>query len=378
MILRVLILAVVLTTASTAAPIRVGIYKGVGAAGRYWHTHIHPGSEMIAAMLANPAAAGLQNPVIPSQGFSVTMYGVDTSCAANGCTASTMQKEAFIAALDTLDVVLIPSSVSFGSGINVGAHRDRLRAFWRTKGLISLHQSTDSHGEWASWDSLNAARFQNHPRSERYATVRLDTIGTGGMDSAWRFLNKGLPDTARIFEEWLSFTTNATTIRGYPHVRTTVNVDENSYEGGLDGARAMGDDHPMSWYRQHPEGGRFFYTAIGHRAATFDSVYFFRRQLYNAILWAGGYDITTGVRDAAPASRFSDMVRASLRGKTLHVNVLTDGPHTVEIRGLNGSMATTKRGTGRREYVFANLRPGVHVVAVTTPAGRSSRLMTVP
>jgi hypothetical protein len=46
----------------------------------------------------------------------------------------------------------------------------------------------------------------------------------------------------------------------------------------------MGNFHPISWYQEY-NGGRSFYTALGHT----DDVYknsFFKQHLYGGILWA--------------------------------------------------------------------------------------------
>jgi type 1 glutamine amidotransferase len=250
--------------------------------------------------------------------------------------------------------------------------------------VVCVHATTDSFGAWPEWDALHGTRFQNHPSSDRYATVRLDTLS--GQDDSWTFLNRGLADTT-FLEEWFSFTTNADVIRATPGLKTTLNIDETSYTGGMGGARAMGEDHPMSWYREFPEGGRFFYTALGHRANLYQGgsqPRFLRRQLYNAILWAAGHNGDgTSVRGEGRGTevsggRFADHARAAFSGGTLTVSLLRDGPHAVGILGLDGRRVAEQRGTGRQEYAFASLRPGVHIVSVTTGAGRAARLVTIP
>ncbi len=56
-------------------------------------------------------------------------------------------------------------------------------------------------------------------------------------------------------DEWYGFHANP---RDSVHVLLT--LDETSYEPG-DGA--MGTNHPVAWCHEH-EGGRAFYTALGH------------------------------------------------------------------------------------------------------------------
>ena len=365
---------------ATAAPIRVGIFKSYGQ-GRYWHTNIHTAGVTLVSILANPDSASLgPDLVLPAGGFIATQYGKLTG---NGTTTNE-QESPFFDALDSLDVVIFPSITDMGNVIE-GSHptkRLRLLQHFATKGVVSIHSTTDSYGTWPAWDSLHGARFQNHPTSDRNATVRLDTLS--GRDASWHLLNRGLADTT-FLEEWFSFTTNASVIRTTPGLKTTVNVDESTYAGGLSGARAMGADHPLSWYREFPEGGRFFYTALGHRANLYQGgaqPRFLRRQLYNAILWAAGVDSTGAVSVRGGVSgretRLTDFARTGISGRTLTVSLFRDGPHTIELRGLDGRRVDVRKGTGRVEHAFVNLRPGVHVVAVTTPEGRYTRRVMVP
>lgn len=250
--------AILVAASSFAAPIRVGIFKSYGA-NRFWHTNIHTAGAAIVSILQNPDSANLGPDLVkPKDGFIATQYGKLSGAS----TTSDAEEAPFFDALDSLDVVVFPSIADMGNVIEAShpAKRPRLLQHIRTKGVVSIHATTDSYGTWPAWDSVHGARFRNHPSSDREATLHLDS--TARLDPDGRFLNRGLPDTARFVEEWLSFTTNADAIRA-TGVKVTVNVDEDSYEGGLGGASAMGD-HPLSWYRTFPEGGRFFYTAIGH------------------------------------------------------------------------------------------------------------------
>ena len=58
-------------------------------------------------------------------------------------------------------------------------------------------------------------------------------------------------------------------------------LDELSYEGG-----AMGADHPIAWC-QDVDGGRSWYTAMGHTAETYAEP-FFREHLMGGIESSAG------------------------------------------------------------------------------------------
>ena len=67
--------------------------------------------------------------------------------------------------------------------------------------------------------------------------------------------------------------------RGDVHVLAT--LDESTYSGGTNGF-----DHPISWY-QYFEGGRSWYTGLGHTEGTYSEP-LFRQHLLGGILFAAG------------------------------------------------------------------------------------------
>ncbi|HEY0273598.1 MAG TPA: ThuA domain-containing protein, partial [Chitinophaga sp.] len=67
----------------------------------------------------------------------------------------------------------------------------------------------------------------------------------------------GLPDTWEHTDEWYNFQ------KVSPSIKVIMKVDEKSYTGGK-----MGDNHPISWYHEY-DGGRAFYTELGHTDASF-------------------------------------------------------------------------------------------------------------
>jgi type 1 glutamine amidotransferase len=380
--LKALLLVCGLTASTFAAPIRVGIFNGVGT-GTFWHTNVHTASNAIFNILAAPSQSRLgANLLIHRTGFIPSVYGL---LSATSGAPNPEQRAQFLGALDSLDVVIFNNNTSIDRIFTDSSERDRIERFIRAKGVVSVHSSSDNRGTWEGWNSLSGGRFQNHPAADRQATLHLDSGSAN--DPAWKILNSGLPDTVNFLEEWFSFTTDASVIRAIPGLRVTVNIDESSYAGGMGGARAMGD-HPMSWYRKFEEGGRFFYTAVGHRAPTYldsagtPTTPFLRRQLYNAILWAAGVDSTGNVvsvtdRTTKQHSRFADHARVSYNAGALTVSILNDEPNTVEVLGVNGGRVALSRGAGRTEHRFDALRSGAYIVVVTTGKHRVTRMAVV-
>lgn len=78
------------------------------------------------------------------------------------------------------------------------------------------------------------------------------------------------------FDEWYNFETNP---KRENAVRVLMSVRETSYTGGT-----MGEEHPVAWCQEF-EGGRSFYTALGHFEEAFSNTWFMN-QILNGILWA--------------------------------------------------------------------------------------------
>ena len=106
-----------------------------------------------------------------------------------------------------------------------------------------------------------------------------------------------------------------------PSIHVLVKIDEKSYQGGKNG-----DNHPMSWYHDF-DGGRSFYTNMGHTDETFTEPLFLDH------LWAGLQYVMGG--DAAIAldyskakpeeNRFSKVVLAEKLNEPMELTVLNDG-----------------------------------------------------
>lgn len=367
-------------------PIRVGMFKGTGP-NRYWHTNIHTSHQVLAGILANPSNAGLGDSLeVPPAGFTFHTMKVDAGnqgpdgdeCVNNGCGPTQQQIAGFVSMLDTMDVMILSSVVDFGNRVNNDAHRNAIANFWSNKGYVAIHAITDSYGTWDPLDTIHGARFRGHP-AEQNGTIGIDTVFQNEPD--WKYLNQGVfsngTDTT-FFEEWFYFTTSAAEIRSNPLLKPTTQLDEESI-ANPGSQQAMGD-HPHSWYKELPTGGRFFYTAVGHRAQVWQTVRMFRRQVYNAILWTAKWDSlsqTSSIRFDKAAGRASDYSRLAVSQGALTVSLIPAGNHTVELLGIDGRRIAFRKGTGADSYNFTGLRPGVYAVAVSTAAGRSSRLVTV-
>jgi type 1 glutamine amidotransferase len=141
-------------------------------------------------------------------------------------------------------------------------------------GFVGVHSAEDTEKGWAWYMKLVGRMFKAHPATQT-ATLVVNDRNFPGMD---RF-----PKRFLFTEEWHEFGPALT-----DGLKVLLSVDERTYDastnwGGVKG-QGMGADHPISWY-QHYDGGRSFYTGIGHLSATYSDDRFLHH-LFGGIYWA--------------------------------------------------------------------------------------------
>ena len=110
-------------------------------------------------------------------------------------------------------------------------------------GYVGLHSASDTEYDWAWFGELNGAYFKSHPRPQEavFNIVDSNNIATAHLPKVWK-----------RFDELYNFKWIGTDLN------ILITIDETSYTGG-----GNGDNHPMAWYHDF-DGGRAFYTALGH------------------------------------------------------------------------------------------------------------------
>lgn len=136
------------------------------------------------------------------------------------------------------------------------------------KGFVGVHGAADTERGWPFFGRLVGAWIVSHPDLERATLVVEDSLhpSTAGLDRRWEW-----EDVYYNFHRNPRATANV-----------VLSVDETTYDPG--GSR-MGD-HPIAWY-QSIDGGRAFYTGLGHTEEAYRSPLFLAH-LEGAIFWAGG------------------------------------------------------------------------------------------
>jgi type 1 glutamine amidotransferase len=134
-------------------------------------------------------------------------------------------------------------------------------------GFVGIHSASDTEYNWPWYGRLVGAYFASHPRIQQAAVHIVDPghPSTNGLTVIWERT-----------DEWYNFRTNP---RGEVHVLAT--LDETTYSGGK-----MGADHPIAWCHMM-EGGRSWYTAMGHTKGSYAEP-LFRLHLLGGIESAAG------------------------------------------------------------------------------------------
>ncbi len=133
-------------------------------------------------------------------------------------------------------------------------------------GIAGIHSATDAEYNWPWYGKMMGGYFLSHPKQQQ---AKLMVINGGHAST------KGLPKVWTRFDEWYNFKNLN------PDVHVLLKIDESSYEGGKNG-----DNHPMAWWQAF-EGGRVFYTALGHTDESYKEPLFLSH-LKGGILFAMG------------------------------------------------------------------------------------------
>jgi glucose/arabinose dehydrogenase len=134
-------------------------------------------------------------------------------------------------------------------------------------GFVGIHAATDTEYDWGWYGRLVGAYFDSHPEQQQARFVIRDRT-----HPATSFFT----DTV-----WIRKDEHYNFKKISPGLNTLITIDEQSYQGGTNGA-----NHAMSWYHDY-DGGRAFYTALGHTEETYADETF-RKHLLGGIQYAIG------------------------------------------------------------------------------------------
>ncbi len=128
---------------------------------------------------------------------------------------------------------------------------------------LGIHAASDTEFDWPWYGKMVGAYFVDHPEQQN---AKIDVIdrthpSTAHLNNVWMH-----------FDEWYNFKNLN------PNVHVLMKLDESSYKGGTNG-----ENHPIAWYHEF-DGGRVFYTGLGHTEAAYDDPDF-RQHILGGIEW---------------------------------------------------------------------------------------------
>jgi cytochrome c len=140
-------------------------------------------------------------------------------------------------------------------------------------GFVGVHAAADTEYDWPWYGRLVGGYFASHPNNPN---VRRGTFVVA---------DRSHPATTMLPERWEREDEFYNFKQLNPATRVILRIDETTYQGGTNGP-----EHPMAWHHAY-DGGRAFYTALGHTDASFAEPLFLAH-LLGGIRWAMG--LTTG------------------------------------------------------------------------------------
>ena len=164
-------------------------------------------------------------------------FNVDTTTNANMFAEDSLKKYAALVFLSsTLELLAGNQEIALERYIQAGG------------GFVGIHAAADAEYDWNWYVKMIGASFKSHPENQE-ATLIINDKNHPSTDS--------LPATWTRTDEWYNFKNLN------PDVKVLISIDEKSYQGGENG-----DKHPMAWYHNF-DGGRVFYTELGHTNESF-------------------------------------------------------------------------------------------------------------
>jgi PKD repeat protein len=179
-----------------------------------------------------------------------------------------------------------------GDVLNATQQRAFERYIQAGGGFTGIHAAADTEYDWNWYGHLVGGYFLSHPPGTPDATVH--------VEDGEHHSTEGLPTPWPRTDEWYNYRSpdyqdpdvpdgDYSPREGGVHVLLT--VDEATYAEG-DGSDGVNDDHPISWCQAY-DGGRSWYTGMGHTAGTFSEPEFLLH-LLGGIETAAGMPGTEG------------------------------------------------------------------------------------
>ncbi len=148
--------------------------------------------------------------------------------------------------------------------------------------FVGVHAAADTEYDWNWYGKLVGGYFNGHPPG----TPEADFIIKDKSFAATSFFKDSVWHRADEMYNYKKLN---------PDNKVVLTIDESTYEGGTNGAH-----HPMSWYHEF-DGGRSFYTALGHTEESYSEENYLKHLL-------GGIQYAIGDNLAPDTSKMTSQI----------------------------------------------------------------------
>jgi cytochrome c len=176
-------------------------------------------------------------------------------------------------------------------------------------GYLGIHAATDCEYDWPWYGRLAGAFFLDHPNPNNIQKGKYYVV----LKNHWA--TQGMPDEFERTDEFYNFK------QIDPGINVLIKIDEKTYQGGKNG-----DNHPMSWYHDF-DGGRAFYTAMGHTDESFSEPLFLDH-VWAGLHYAMGGDTPAPLdysKSKPEENRFTKVILHEKLNEPMELSVLNDG-----------------------------------------------------
>ncbi len=224
-------------------------------------------------------------------------FKADTTADANYFVEDSLKHYAAVVFLNTTQNVLNgDQQVAFERYIQAGG------------GYAGVHAAADTEYDWPWYNKLAGAYFLSHPKIQKAIVLIKDNThpSTSFLPAKWERT-----------DEWYNYKNIS------PDIKVLATVDETSYQGGVNG-----DNHPIAWYHAF-DGGRSFYTGLGHTNESYNDPLYLRH-LLEGIRYAIGNNVVLNYSKSYAVrspddNRFTKTILSNDLNEPMELTVAPDG-----------------------------------------------------
>jgi cytochrome c len=274
------------TTPGTYLPrVRVSDPFG-GSATRTFTINVLPDAEQAGSrfrILIYSRTAGFRHSSIDEGITAIKLLGEQNGFHVDAIEEPTLFTDAVLSKYDA--VVFLSTT---GDTLNNDAQQAAFERYIRAGGgYVGIHSAADTEYLWPWYGQMVGGYFRNHPNGTPAATVLVEDTG--------HHSTRHLPAVWPRVDEWYNYqgivnpVVNGGGTDYSPRnsgVHVLLKMDESTY-AEADGSDGVNDDHPIAWCHRF-DGGRAWYTGLGHTEASYLEPNFLKHVL-------GGLEIASGV-----------------------------------------------------------------------------------